>query len=152
MGGLYDITTKGTKRLGPLIGYGKKSDFSITTTRDYPSPLTYFIKSPIEKNLKEHYGPTMRLKFQEKKNDETPGPGSYHIKIPKNLNTTDVRSRLMFFYDIDMKNTEHCISPQKYYPTMVTQENGRHKTPSFGLAQKFMKDTSIFMFSNEYRG
>jgi len=35
---------------------------------------------------------------------------------------------------------------------MVTQESGRHKTPSFGLAQKFMKDNSIFMFANEFRG
>jgi len=44
--------------------------------------------------------------------------------------------------DIDMKNKEHCISPQKYLPSMVSQESGRYKSPGFGYSTKLAKPST----------
>ena len=66
LGGLYNLCTKETRKIGVSIGYGHKSDFSLTTTRGYPSPLTYTIPALLDIRLKEHYGATIKLKYPEK--------------------------------------------------------------------------------------
>ena len=42
-----------------------------------------------------------------------------------------------------MKNKSHCISPQKYLPNQITQEDGRYKSPTFGSTSKAYKQSSI---------
>ena len=38
----------------------------------------------------------------------------------------------MFFYDIDLANKKHCISPQKYLPSTKSTENLRFTKIGFG--------------------
>ncbi len=48
--------------------------------------------------------------------------------------------------DKDLKDKEHCVSPQKYHINLKTQEDGRYKNPFFGTSKKFPIESSIIIF------
>ncbi len=51
-----------------------------------------------------------------------------------------LKSRYMFFYDEDVKNQKHCISPQTYLPSTKITENWRFTKISFGKGKKLSCD------------
>jgi len=64
-----------------------------------------------------------------------PGPGAYKPLIGnwnKDMQTT-LKSRQFFFYDEDIQNSKHCISPQTYLPSTKIQQSLRFTNITFGL-------------------
>ncbi len=81
------------------MGTGKKSDFIKSTNKENPSPSSYNITLFIDKGLKDHKGPSIRIRLNDNHREEnnTPGSGVYHSN-EKRMNYTDIRSRLKYYY------------------------------------------------------
>jgi hypothetical protein len=60
----------------------------------------------------------------------------------KNKNAIQVRSRLMFYYDQELLEKKHCISPQKYLPSTKVQQILRYTTIGFGQGERTSTDNA----------
>jgi hypothetical protein len=57
-----------------------------------------------------------------------------------------LKSRVMFFYDIDLAKQKHCVSPQKYLPSTKSVENLRFTKIGFGYGERSKNDGSNQIF------
>jgi len=133
---IYNIP-EGKEKRCTTQGYGRKYDLIPLQGRGSPPPNRYRMLSQLEKNLQLHKGFSLTIKPPYIPSDAekyVPGPGNYHVK---NINLTGkvpiaLKSRIKYFYDEDIKQHEHCISPQTYLPSTKLTENLRYTSASFG--------------------
>jgi len=60
---------------------------------------------------------------------------------------TVLKSRQVIFYDDDIKNSIHCISPQTYLPSTKIQQSHRFTKVTFGLGFRSPNiNTCIYYF------
>jgi len=143
---LYNIPAIKRSESYSTINFGFGERTNIISTSQNPSPNQYYIKSSTELNKLQNKGFVIgrRLDRPQPSSTYQPGPGQYDgnkWKIIRDIPFT-VKSRVAFFYDIDMKQQKHCISPQKYFPSTKTQEITRFNSTSFGKVERFKIDAS----------
>ena len=123
-----------------ILGYGERGNFLSSTTKFYPSPNTYRIKSIFDINKLHNKGIIFGEKLNYTKRDDKykPGPGAYKIKNLKKFGNIPIimKSRHGFFYDEDIKRAKAKVSMQKYKPKYNLVEMNRFKAISFGIGDR----------------
>jgi hypothetical protein len=54
----------------------------------------------------------------------------------------------MFFYDEDVANSKHCISPQKYLPSTKMEQNWRFTKIGFGIGGRSSASKNMLILVN----
>ena len=136
---IYNLPTLMSKRFTNL-GYGEKGCTWVTHGKGYPSPDTYKIKSIFDLNLIHRKGKSFGEKLNYGKRDDRykPGPGAYTIKNLKKFGNIpiEIKSRLCFFYDDDLKKKKATVSMQRYKPKYTLVQMNRFSGISFGIGDR----------------
>ena len=129
----YDISTNISMQKRSL-GLGERTNFIIG--KGNPSPDTYnlgsSLKSKIAATFKSRH-PNRELDYKLK----IPGPANYdtsrnfNISIPPTL-----KFRHSLYYEEDIKQKKHCISPQTYFPDHHKVQNNRFEQIKFLKGKK----------------
>lgn len=121
------------------LGYGVRKFFPVDKFKqNSPSPNVYKVEYPmIKKNPITIKGKLENL--TQNSLSKIPGPGQYNINDTYNINDKDnkhyigtsIKSRHGFFYDEDIKQKKHQVSPQKYNPSFSVTKPSRFTNIKF---------------------
>ena len=123
------------------IGYGTRKDFRAQKSDSTVSPNAYHVDKYHEMNEKrKHLTLRKRLSPLQDTSRNNPGPGEYNIGHSSFMKEYPIliRSRRVFYYSNDLKNSNPTVSPQSYKPKIETVQESRFKKIGIGYGNKTM--------------
>ena len=105
------------------IGYGTRKDFRAQKSDSTVSPNAYHVDKYHEMNEKrKHLTLRKRLSPLQDTSRNNPGPGEYNIGHGSFMKEYPIliRSRRVFYYSNDLKNSNPTVSPKSYKPKIET--------------------------------
>lgn len=135
---IYNIPDNKSIRFTTL-GYGQRGNHFNSREKNSPSPDSYKIISVFDYNKKHNKGYSILGKSHEpSRRNYVPGVGAYNlIRAAKfGIIPINIKSRLGFYYDDDLKKKKHTVSMQKYSPKYNLVEINRFKGAGIGIGER----------------
>lgn len=123
------------------IGYGKRKDFRAQESDSTVSPNAYHVDKYHEMNEKrKHLTIRKRVPPLQDTSRNNPGPGEYNIVHSSFMKDYPIliRSRRVFYYSNDIKNSNPSVSPQSYRPKLETVQETRFNKIGIGYGNKIL--------------
>lgn len=150
---LYDIPKSNKSIHGTSLGFGERIDISYLTGKGNPGPDNYY---PQPSWLKK-FPMTIKNKIPDNHIQEKakiPSPGNYNIITKSSTLPTTLKFRHNLYYDDEIKQKGHCISPQTYFPDIQCIKPNRYSSIKFTtnprIANEMSKDQKSFPGIGQY--
>lgn len=145
---MYSLPPLISKRMTG-IGIGERKDLRPQAGQSSPPPDAYTIRSIFDYNVAHSKGAKLLERHDKSTiNKSNPGPGTYSIRSKENKFSIPIKlkSRRGFFYDDDLKKSNHCVSMQKYNPNDIFEQNRRYTTITFGIGGRISNENACKLY------